>query len=232
MKEIINFFEFLKRPQYKFEEKKDMNVFKTAFKIFLITFSVLTIFNGFVNFILGLFFTLPKDKLEDFFESMKIGRWAVFLLMVLIAPLLEELIFRLPLIFKTQYISIVFSVLIAALIHCLIPYLPGIILFFPLFLIISYYVPKHEKFIYAIWVNYFRFVVWFSAIIFGLAHIGNFELVKTVQYFIVPFLVIPQLCMGFVLSYVRLTYKNGFMIGLLVHIFINLTTTTIYLLQN
>jgi membrane protease YdiL (CAAX protease family) len=75
-------------------------------------------------------------------------------------------------------------------------------------------------------------VVWFSAITFGLIHIGNFELVKVSQYLIVPLLVLPQLGTGFVLSYVRLTYKNGFLICLLVHMLINFVPATMFLFQN
>ncbi|MCK9639717.1 MAG: CPBP family glutamic-type intramembrane protease [Prolixibacteraceae bacterium] len=231
MQELIAFFLFLKNPKYHDIEKRETIVLKTAFRVFLITFLVLTLINGLIHFMLGLFFILPNDRLQEIFESMKIGPWAVFAIIVFIGPALEEIIFRLPLVFKIQFFSIILAILIGVIIHYFIPYLPGFIVILLLFFIFSHFVPKHEKRIFDIWVRYFRFVVWFSAITFGLFHIGNFELVKASQYFIVPFLVIPQLGMGFVLSFVRLTYRQGFLIGLLVHIFINFVPATIYLFQ-
>jgi membrane protease YdiL (CAAX protease family) len=35
--------------------------------------------------------------------------------------------------------------------------------------------------------------------------------------------------LGFVLSYVRLTYRSGFFISVLVHIFVNTASSTIFL---
>ncbi len=228
---ITNFYTFLKNPRYNALELKETNVFKTAFKVFLITYIVFTLLNGLIHLFLELFFTLPEDRLEEIFKSMKIGSWGIFVLIAFMAPVIEELIFRLPLMFKIKYFSILFAILIGVIIHYFIPYLPVIIVSIPVYFISSRYVPKYEKKIFDIWVRYFRFVVWFSALAFGLVHIGNFELVKASQYLIVPFLVIPQLGMGFVLSYVRLSYRNGFLIGLLVHIFINFVPATIYLFQ-
>jgi len=231
MLEISSFYAFLKNPRYDALEMKETNVWKTAFKVFLITYVVFTLINGLMQWILGLFFTLPEDRLEDFFKSLKIGRWGIFFVVAILAPVIEEAIFRLPLVFKIKYISILFAILTGLIIHLFIPYLPVIVLAIPLYFIFSGFVPKHEQTILDIWVRYFRFVVWFSAIAFGLVHIGNFQLMNGTQYIIVPLLVIPQLGVGFVLSFVRLTYRRGFLIGLMVHMFINSVSSAIFLLQ-
>lgn len=229
MLELTNFFEFIKKPNYNAFERKETNVLKTAFKVFLISYVVLTLVNGMINSILGLFFTLPEDRLEELFQSMKISSWGIFVIIAFMAPAMEEVLFRYPLVFRIKYIPIIFSILIGVVIHYIIPYLPELIVILLLYFVFSFIVPKHEKKIFDLWVRYFRFVVWFSAILFGLVHIGNFEIIKGFQYLIVPFLIIPQLGIGFVLAYVRLTYKKGFLIGLLVHIFINALSSSIFL---
>ncbi len=231
MFELTDFFEFLKRPRYTTEEGKETPVLKTAFKVFLIIIVLFTMINGLIHSFLGLFFTLPKDELEEFLSSLKIGRWGIFAVIVLVGPVMEEFIFRFPLVFRIQYISIIFAILFAVVIHYFIPYLPVFMVLLLLLVVFSYFGPKYEKEILAIWVRYFRFVVWFSAISFGLWHIGNFEIVKASHYLIVPLLVLPQLGTGFILSYVRLTYKRGFLIGLLVHMFINFVPATILLFK-
>ena len=231
MFEIIDFFEFLKHPQYNADERKDTNVFKTAFNVFLIIFIVFTLINGLIQFVLGLFFPLPEDKLDELFQSMEIGRWGIFVLIVFVIPTVEESIFRLPLVFKIEYVSIILAIIFGIGIHFLVPYLPGFVVLLLLLLIFSWTIPKYEKWIFDIWVRYFQYVVWFSSMSFGLLHIGNFELVKISQYLIVPLLVLPQLGTGFVLSYVRVTYKNGFLIGLLVHMFINFVPAALFALQ-
>jgi hypothetical protein len=48
--------------------------------------------------------------------------------------------------------------------------------------------------------------------------------VEAYQFFVIPLLIFPQLAMGFLLSFVRLYYKNGILICILVHIFMNAMT--------
>jgi len=143
MLELTDFFKFIKKPQYTIFERMETNVLKTAFRVFLITFLVFTIINGLIHFVLGLFFTLPEDGLEELIRSMKFNRWGVFVFMVFMAPALEEIIFRLPLVFKIQFFSIILAILIGVIIHYFIPYLPGFIVILLLFFIFSHFVPKY-----------------------------------------------------------------------------------------
>jgi len=86
MLELTEFFTFVKKPQYTISESLETKVLKTAFRVLLIAFLVFTLINGLIHFILGLFFTLPVDGLEELIKSMKFSRWTVFVLIVLIAP--------------------------------------------------------------------------------------------------------------------------------------------------
>ncbi|MGB5239007.1 MAG: CPBP family intramembrane glutamic endopeptidase [Flavobacteriaceae bacterium] len=67
--------------------------------------------------------------------------------------------------------------------------------------------------------NYFAIIFYLSTFIFGFYHITNFELSPTVIYF-APLLVSPQLCIGFILGYIRV--KLGLLWAILLHSLYNI----------
>lgn len=100
-------------------------------------------------------------------------------------PILEELIFRLPLRYKYNYLfrSIVFLISVTRLIP----------------------EKKLKDMVQRYWKGIFKYLFYFLAISFGLIHITNFEGFKD-QLGWIPFLTINQLFAGFVLGYIRIRF--------------------------
>jgi hypothetical protein len=171
---------------------------------------------------------------NDNFNSLASG-FKLFIMMVLLAPLLEEVMFRLWLSFKKVHVIIslttIFFILIkqfdsrlgnnfkidtqfliiigsAILLGSLIGY---IIFLYPIKKLVS---------------NNFKYFYWFSCIGFGLVHITNFSPLYISIFWAYPFLVIPQLIMGFGFGYFRM--KRGFFVALLFHCLINLPAAMIF----
>lgn len=229
MLEFTKFIEFLKNPQYLGIEIKETNLIWTALKVFLICYVVLTLLNGFIHWMLGCFFTLPEDKLEELLKSSQINRWVIFVMVTLVIPIIEEYLFRFPLVFKIRNIPFFFAIVVGIVIHLIFSYLPFVLVAIAVNFLSFKYILAHEEQIFTFWIRNFRFIVWITAVTFGLVHVGNFQMEITSHSLIVPFLVIPHIGLGFVLSYVRLTYRSGFFISVLVHIFVNTASSTIFL---
>lgn len=108
----------------------------------------------------------------------RVSIWLVFLLTVIIIPFIEEVIFRLFLRFKRNY----------------------------LLKLIIYFFPKHKTSIYEYWNKKYKYVFYLSAILFGLVHITNFETNTTIIY-LIPILILPQLVIGLFVGYLRVRYN-------------------------
>lgn len=171
------------------------------------------------------------------FQNLNHGYY-LFILMVIFAPLLEEVLFRLWLSFKKSHILLSLMVLM----WILITKFQGIIiynqqidfkffknLFLAIFLgvfvfnIGSFLPIKKLNF------NYFKVLYWISCISFGLIHIFNFSPFKMNILWVYPFLILPELFAGFLLGYLRL--QKGFFVGLALHCSINLLPALVYLLK-
>ncbi len=141
------------------------------------------------------------------------GAFVVPALMIFI-PLSEELMFRLPLVNKTKYLSI--SVV-------------AVIVFFILSIVVSngdfgyrLLIVPLSTFLF-IWICYYsqnaRLVFYSSVIIFGLLHVANYNPlpVQLMPFYLI--IALPQLYMGLLLGYARLTL--GFAYAVLFHMLIN-----------
>lgn len=93
----------------------------------------------------------------------------------------------------SQYFIIEFSIIAVVILICL---------FWPDF---------HRK-------NY-KYLLYFSCLIFGLMHITNFANFENIELYKYPILTIPQIILGFVIAYIRMNY--GFKYGLLFHSSVN-----------
>jgi len=139
---------------------------------------------------------------------------------LLIAPIFEELLMRLNLVFSKRNL-IVF--LITCLGLAIFFFLKGsnfkLILFiniFLAFLIILIFYDQCKSFI----VRNYRFFFYTIAIMFGLFHIFNFNGITLSNFACTPIIVIPQIFMGFLLGYFRVTY--GFIYAVFCHSLLNL----------
>ena len=221
MFKLSEFLHFLKSPDFNQEKRVKTNILATSIKVYL----VLLVFVIFANITKTLIskhlFTIPENKVSLIFETLKDHRWQFFIFVAILAPIIEEAIFRLSLVFKPIYFTISFSLLIAVIINRIASVIPAIISLLPLFFIF-YYLTRHYKTTLQHWGNrYLGYLVYFSSLSFGLLHMGNYHFEAVYQYLAIPLLIFPQLTMGFLFSFVRLHYKNGIIICILVHIFTN-----------
>lgn len=137
------------------------------------------------------------DQFDNALEAlMKDYKWLVAILAVFLAPIIEEPIFRLHLDLKKSSIwwGVGLSVFIIGqawwLWIALLAYL-----FFLLYRVNQGTSPS------------LKFVLWTSATLFALVHMGNFTDFDYGRYFYwVPFMVGAQFLVGLVLSYIRLNH--------------------------
>jgi hypothetical protein len=190
-----------------------------------------TLFFYVFSLILSVFFVL---LIKFFFNLNNVGisqikeEWSLLKLLFigsLILPILEEIVFRLPLKFKPINISISFFFLIYAFIskvffnvgYLTINFNVIIIMFFSLFFgfLIYFFMLKNFDYFNTFWNKNFRWIYYFSVFSFGLLHIGNFQIDK-LSFIILPLLVLPQLTSGFIAGYLRIKY--GFIYCCFFHI--------------
>jgi hypothetical protein len=151
----------------------------------------------------------------------KLGYWESMVFVCLLGPLLEETVFRLPLSFKRIHVA--WSLALAI-------FVGGSTLFkqstiaapltiaaaISVWLIIRYLIPygfgQQRS-------PYKRYFVVASIVIFGLMHVSNYSPLQWPIIFIYPIYVLPQVCMGWGITYVR--FKNGFFWAVGLHCLIN-----------
>ncbi|MFT3945876.1 MAG: CPBP family glutamic-type intramembrane protease [Agriterribacter sp.] len=147
------------------------------------------------------------------------------LIAVIIAPFVEEIIFRLPLNFEKRSIALSISLMVYRYsgdglftfstdpIHNWLRFL----------LTISAYILTvcflNSNYLKNLKNKKQKKVYYISAIAFGLIHISNFTPIQWSVFFVYPIYVLPQVIMGLLLANFRLRY--GFLWGLLLHACLN-----------
>ncbi len=150
---------------------------------------------------------------------------------MIIAPIAEEVIFRLSLIFDPINFALSFSTLIGLIINKISNGFIGLIAFCLFFFLINRLANLFRLLLNSFWNNYFKYIFYCLPIIFGLVHISNYEFVDRTQYFIAPLLILPQVAIGFILSFTRLYYLKGFLICVIIHMLMNMISISVFLLQ-
>ncbi len=197
---------------------------------------LIILFFGSINFInntiLSQFFELPCDVSLIIPDSLKEHQWKFFMMVGIISPITEEIMFRLPLIFRPIYVTFSISSFIALItLNISSSKIATAITFFLLILFIYKLTFRYKASLFTFWNSNFKYIFYSLSILFGLGHLSNFEYTNTSQYFLGLSLIIPQLGMGFILSYTRMYYEKGFVICILTHILMNITAVSIYLHQ-
>lgn len=171
------------------QKNKDLSLGEFAYLLFA-TFAIIVPYSA-------LMIALGLDELDHSIMEL-LDESPIFLVVVgvLIAPILEEPIFRLHLDLtkKSIYWSLGLSI----------------------FLISEFWYPLIFLWIYLIWLliriskNYppkLKGVVYSSAIFFGLVHLGNFTSIDySRQFYLIPILIAGQVFVGLILSFIRLNY--------------------------
>jgi hypothetical protein len=106
-----------------------------------------------------------------------------------------------------------------------------ILIFILIAVLVYYFTNNYKSKFQSFWTKNFKYIFYFSSLMFGLVHTTNYEYISVYQYFIAPVLVFPQLSMGFILSFTRMFYKNGFLICFLFHVLLNSFAVSVFLLK-
>jgi membrane protease YdiL (CAAX protease family) len=141
---------------------------------------------------------LGVDQFESALDGiLKKNKWLLVILGVFLAPLIEEPIFRLYLNLKKS--SIWWSLVLSILVLNEQWYLGVAFMVYLIYLLIN--VSQREP------LN-LKFVVYASAIFFGIVHLGNYSNFDIAsQFYWIPFLAGAQFFIGLILSYIRLTHS-------------------------
>lgn len=179
------------------------------------TFTPITPKNFLVLLILTLLIIIPyalfleatgMDQFDNIVEQMlKDNKWLVVISVILLAPILEEPVFRLHLDLKKS--SIWWGIALGGLFLAQAWWLIVLFWMYLFYLLYEVNVGNPPR---------FKIVFWISATFFALIHLGNFTDFNFQKYFYwVPLMVGAQFLVGLVLSYIRL--KHGMIWAILFH---------------
>jgi len=183
---VKNFIDYLKDPIDEKEDESTVgNKIRTLINLFL--FSLLAIY--LYGILLAVLESIHWIDAGVNVNSSIVYRYTylkLILLGVVIAPVTEELIFRLPLRYKYNYLFRWTAILIVYIKH----------------------VDKAtcEEKIKTCWDKYFKYFFYFIILIFGCVHFFNFSNYRNVWSWIIV-LVFPQLIIGSILGYIRVRFS-------------------------
>lgn len=187
-------FLFLRKPVDKPHDNQTFKKkFLTLFAIFALGFILSFVFVILLG-VLSKYGFIPSEdhKLAEFLNSM--SKVQIIALTVIIVPIIEELIFRLYLRYKNNYL---------------------LQLFMSLFYILGTKRKNRiEKRIKKIWYKKYAYVFYFSAILFGFVHILNFKSAKSLLLFL-PIITAPQIVVGILAGYLRVRFN--LVLGIFLH---------------
>jgi hypothetical protein len=139
---------------------------------------------------------------------------------IILAPLIEETLFRLIYVFNKRNLGIMLLTSVGLLVFFLFrENIAKLIIFASTALIICILLLSFNR-SRDFFNKHFRFFFYSIALLFALLHIFNFTGVTGPVTFLAVFFVLPQLVLGIILGYVRLTY--GFIYAVLFHAVVNL----------
>ena len=212
--------EFLPRPEATvLLDSNDENYsLKKIISSFILFDLILILANG----VLFGFVLLIYDDFHSLVKSNSTITTSVFLTLkiMLLAPLIEELGFRLSLIVSRFTVSISLGIQIGIISQIVFNLDYHILIrFFLMFLFAGIVYLILNKQIISLIKKYHRQYIYYNILFFGFLHITNYELSTTIHYFLIPILVFQNVVFGAYISFLRMTY--GFKIAVLMHLFHN-----------
>ena len=210
------FFQYIRNPASV--EAIDPFTVRIYFRIMGMVF-LLTFLTTLVVMALNRFVPLPL-RMNPRIDSLQI-----FLIIVIIGPLIEEILFRLNLVVTKINCALFAAVLITILMKIFFFQRGQYYVFLaviPLFPLIFYSLRKVEypfDFIEGFVKSNFKYVFHMLAITFGMFHLFNYEAVYWWMILLFPIITGPYIVTGYVLGYTRMRY--GFSNGWLIHSSIN-----------
>ena len=217
MIDFRDFILFLKNPGLgrQFEINSIFSFLKLVWKSFFILLTI--------AFITGLGLSIPLKYFnlwpppEDInFSLFNIFKIALFL------PIVEELIFRLPLRISKVNLAATLSIILFLILYKFNIYLSlslSIVLFGFLHLRIkndSSGLKRIDRF----FIKYFFYLFYSQAFVFGFFHLTNYKL-DFKYFYLFPLFVANQIFMGCFFGYLRVRYKYGIYVCIVTHIVVN-----------
>jgi hypothetical protein len=214
---LKDFILFLKTPNL--ENQIEINTISNFLKLIWKSFFIVLIIDAIVFFVISSplkFFDLFPSQIEinyNYYTVTKIS---------LLFPIIEELIFRLPLKISRKNLAISLSLILFVLLSKLNIYLSislALLLFIILFFIINKDAEIFER-VNALSIKYFLFIFYSQALIFGLFHLNNYKL--DIQYFyLFPLFITSHIITGCFFGYLRVRFSMGIYLCIITHILIN-----------
>lgn len=163
---------------------------------------------------------LPKRQLSDSLWIIGIG------------PVIEEMIFRFPLknFFKNIFISIAILFFVFVKKYIGIPLTALIALLIALLPYILTSKNEGERIINSLVKNNYPYFFYFITLSFGFLHLSNLNNLTSAHYIVSPVIVLYQILLGLYLGFLRVKYKWGIILSILVHAIFNAIPILIKLL--
>lgn len=163
---------------------------------------------------------LPKRQLSDSLWIIGIG------------PVIEEMIFRFPLknFFKNIFISIAILFFVFVKKYIGIPLTALIALLIALLPYILTSKSEGERIINSLVKNNYPYFFYFITLSFGFLHLSNLNNLTSSHYIVSPVIVLYQILLGLYLGFLRVKYKWGIILSILVHAIFNAIPILIKLL--
>jgi len=220
IQEVLNdFIGYLRKPDPFIKQRFKFIPFRDLFLLVVLSLVASQILESLVHLLANFKIIAPEPK--SVFDSDKYSNWEIALVGILVAPPIEELLFRYQLRsinFLCFFIGIIAFSFVANSNNNLVIFLFGLTTLISIIFTIRYLNNNH-KIKYRIVKSAFPFSFYWVAIVFGLVHITNFLDFK--DYGPLIFLwVLPQLFGGLILGFTRMRY--GFYSGILLHSVYNL----------
>ncbi|MEI6765651.1 MAG: CPBP family glutamic-type intramembrane protease [Bacteroidota bacterium] len=167
--------------------------------------------------------SLPVILKPDYHQVSIVG-------MVVIAPIVEELLFRLNLRYRSVFISFILTLILYSIfVRIVLGLLPfyylwesigNIAIIMVISVFVNLFIRRFNKSLEWFWIKYFRLIFYSSAIIFGFMHLGNYWIPNYTIVLLSPFFLLPFMFAGLNLGYIRLRY--GIIFSIVLHAFNNL----------
>ena len=143
-------------------------------------------------------FIIPLIYLMDLLPDRSTTIYPLTFKVLVLIPLFEELIFRLPLRFSARNIFISIGILVVLLMNknfnLYISLGSGLLIaYIPFSKVFSMNLLKKIENSY---IKYYKYIFYLGAFIFGFIHIFNYENLETIHLIIAPLIVINQIFMG------------------------------------
>jgi hypothetical protein len=174
-----------------------------------------------------------KADMDKFMK--KLGLIPAILYICLIGPMIEETVFRLPLSFKKTHIAfgLAFAVFLFSGLLAVTRAITISLGIWPTFAIRAVAAAIVYLIVLTLLPNEINLknnikvlIIILSMCIFGLMHIGNYVPIQWPIFWVYPIYVLPQLLIGWCLTFTR--FKYGFVWGIVLHCLVNTVSTGLY----